>query len=364
MDARRPLDRFLAFPRLPFDLRWIIWRMAICTDETPRIHYYSLFNEDVFEGHRQSFLRWMISQYPPTPPRPHPRRNDGTLRYTTNPRLHSLPSQFSWTRGNRFLYYWDAGLWTASKESRAAIYQYRLKARNGPLRERSDIVMAEYGGGRVYLEVQPRDIVCLRFNPDDLVKCVSLDWRVLLVRLPFFHLPQASDLNLAFEFHDSWDDGIETNMSSLRSHLLEPSERGLVMRAYWAWVTGKIPRWTRLWLIDRGGRIPDCSKLGRESDGRYKTDDVYGGCFSRRSQWDRIFIDGRNKCVESYRWDREESFDFDFRRRDVPVSSFIWKLRIFCGPRNSEVDHVGNLPESNEHFFRVLRPLPGTDGTG
>jgi hypothetical protein len=127
----------------------------------------------------------------------------------------------------------------------------------------------------------------------------------LLTRLPFFCLPKYSGINIAFEFHDSWDDGLENSYRSMLEHLYEPSIRGLVLRAYWAWNSTYIPRWTRIWLIDWGGRLPAKYRLGRngrKSDGRYRFDVLYREeqIPDRHKIDDLIFIDGKTKYVECY----------------------------------------------------------------
>jgi hypothetical protein len=175
--------------------------------------------------------------------------------------------------------------------------------------------------------------------------CASIRWEILLLRLLFFRLPQAPDLNL------SWDEGLELTTRSMRKHRSEALNRDLVMRAYRAWNTGKIPRWTCMWLIDRGERLPANYKLGRRDDGRYDTGRVYGKRYSSKSQENRIFVDGKNSCVESYSWDKPESFCFVTRRNDVPIYSLIWKLRNVCDTPRSSWRHTLNRPRFDEHFL-------------
>lgn len=88
-------------------------------------------------------------------------------------------------------------------------------------------------------------------------------------------------------------------------HLYEPSIRGLLIRACWAWTSTYIPRWTRIWLIDRGGRLPAKYKPGRERDGTYRADVLYSEEHipDRHKIDDEIFIDGKTKYVECYMWD-------------------------------------------------------------
>jgi hypothetical protein len=353
---------FHYFPQLPPELRWKIWQMVICTDKTPRIHYYSLYNDD--EGGRQSFLEQMIRAH--TPPKQNiswPRLSCGELRPIVPPRLQSQPLQYSWTTANRFLYLWDAGLLTACKESRMALLQ-RLNIEtklHSP--KRGNIVTSRYQGQNVYLKVSRRDIVCFRFAPEDMITCVSLRWDILLPRLPFYCLPYSPDIDLAFEFQDSWDEGLGMTRDSMLKFLPEPSNRGLVLRAYWAWMKGEIPNWTRMWLIDRGGRLPENYQLSQLEDKRYCQDLTYTTKTSPcRPKKDHVFIDGKIKYVESYMWKGSTaSYDYVSYISDVPILSFIWKVRWLCLPARGEVYRATvNLPLAESNFFRVLRQLPSS----
>lgn len=100
-DAPESLVYFPAFPKLPPELRWMIWQMAIYTDKTPRIHYYSLFNTEN-EGRLQSFLQQMMRAYPPEPEKSCHRR-DGTSQPIIPRRIRSQLSQYSWTEANNEL---------------------------------------------------------------------------------------------------------------------------------------------------------------------------------------------------------------------------------------------------------------------
>ncbi|KAH7122082.1 hypothetical protein B0J13DRAFT_680236 [Dactylonectria estremocensis] len=336
---------FHVFSKLPPEVRWKIWQMAICTDETPKIHYYSLFNTD-HDGYRQSHLQLMMRAYLPKPSKTIASSPNG--RQWKRPLLKSLQRTCFWTEANRFLYLWDAGILTACKESWAARLQHFQRAPNRPLKY-SDMVMTHHQGQRVYVKVSSqRDIICLRFAHEDLAASVSLRWDVLLTTLPFFHLPEASDINLGLEFDESWAEGLGTTEESVLKCLGEASPRGVAMRAHWAWKTGFIPRWTRMWLIDQGGGLPANYKISREDDGRYEYDTVYHK-FPCEPENYHIFIDGKNRYVESYMWDDQpHEFSHMSPRRNVPVLSFIWKMCRLCP----------------EYFFRVLRQLPETDGTG
>ncbi|KAF7545174.1 hypothetical protein G7Z17_g9394 [Cylindrodendrum hubeiense] len=358
---------FHGFPKLPPELRWKIWQMAICTDQTPRIHYYSLFNDDN-EGHRHSSLQEMMRTYSPAPRKPHPRGRNRKPKTIAPRRLQSQPSQYSWSKANSFLYLWDAGLYTACQESRAVLLQHLDKVTKRPPTKRCKMVAARHQGQEVYVRVRSRrDIICFRFSPEDMAECVSLRWGILMTRLPFFHLPRVPDINLALEFHDGWDEGLSMNRASMIECLSEPSDRGLAMRAYWAWRKGEIPRWTRMWLIDRGGRLPTDYQLSREDDGRDGHESVdTNNELPCELEKNHTFIDGKDRYAESYTWDGDRlGHTSPIHPRDVAVLSFIWKTKWLCLPTRCAAYHnIASLPAEAEQFFRVLRQLPDTDGTG
>lgn len=182
-----PLNRFTKFSKLPTELRWTIWRMAICSDPTPRIHYYSLFNDDI-EGNRQTLLRSMLIDKPTMAEEPRVRRDaDRKPSYTRYPKLYTKPQKSqSWTKTNRFLYYWDASLRTACRESRAVLLHhlddtkkggYILEARNAPytrplLRHtiRINVYVLIYAGVILYVSDLHQKI-CVSVLPSDGISC-------------------------------------------------------------------------------------------------------------------------------------------------------------------------------------------------
>lgn len=93
-----PKVEFVQFPELPEELRRAIWNMAICTDDTPRIHYYSLYHSDE-HGRRKNRLQCMLEKY--NSDKSHMIEWPGSRRV---PRLVSKPGSCAWTSANRFLY--------------------------------------------------------------------------------------------------------------------------------------------------------------------------------------------------------------------------------------------------------------------
>lgn len=359
-DASETPRHFPKFPELPAELRWKIWQMAICTDKTPRIHYYQLFSEDR-QGHRQSLLQQMMQTYSPSTDKPHPPRSDGIWDPMIPPRLQSRPLEWSWAKANSFQCLWDAGLRTACSESRAAILHHRDKAAEGALPSHDDMISSCHQGKLVYLGVcSRRDIFCFRLSPEDMAVCVSLRWDILVTHLPIYHLPRASVINMAFEFDDSWDEGLYVHPrgNSIQACLGEASPRGLVMRAYRAWATGQLPLFARMWLIHRDARLPATYKLGGEDLG-YPDNNSLPMLKWPRCEPGNVFTDGKNRYGESQIWNgRYRMTRYAPRQHDVPVLSFIWKVSTFCSFKDlGSPYHEYCLPSRSDGFFRVLRQM-------
>ena len=102
---------FTLFPKLPTELRCIIWALAI-RPEQPNAHFFTVFkssNDDEWS---------LLSQHSIS----HPSRRSSLAAPeipTTND--GSQQRQFSWVQGNRSAYMIDRGLWTACRESREVI---------------------------------------------------------------------------------------------------------------------------------------------------------------------------------------------------------------------------------------------------
>jgi hypothetical protein len=333
--------------------------MAVHTDKTPKLHFYSLFNTDD-DGRRQSNLQRLMDACPtPWNKKPVQRyRISGIKKAVMPPFLRSRPREFAWTEANRFLHLWDAGMLTACRESRSAY----LAAKDPP-REGGYLVKARHQGEDVYLEVSVElDIVCFRFSPEDMEASVSVDWGGLLSRLPFFRLPQMPDMNLAFEFDNSWNADIAgLSLESASKYLAEASPRGIVMRAHWDWHMGRIPRWTRIWLIDRSSRLPDDYQLGGPIDCVHRPDQLYGRAHSSWPEKHHNFVDGANKYVESYSWNGSKlMFIYSDAYTISPVLQFIRTVKYSCLPAwaNPNAPYNRNFPCICECLFRVLRQLP------
>jgi hypothetical protein len=343
----------------------MIWEMAVNTDETPRLHHYSLFNNDRRHSRIHSNLTRLIGSCP-TPWWKKPlKRNKTTGRViSVKPRaLRSCPQEWTWTVANRFLNLGDTGMLTACKESRSIFLAVRATLSGcGHF-----VRVYHHGGEEAYNEISAkRDIICFSFSPNELTTTVSLDWGGLLSRLPFFRLPQITEMNLAIEFDDSWVADIkDMTRENFPKFFAEASLRGVVIRAHWDWQLGRVPRWTRLWLIDRGGGLPanyrvgapiDC--LSDDSDTAFFMEDELAN--PRPPDRHDTFVDGRYKYVESYDWERGDEIDTLVYSRcyaSAPVLEFIAQVHRLSPVAFDDAPRAFNRPEVVDYFFRVLRQL-------
>lgn len=100
------MTTFHPFPRLPQEIRDLIWgKAAKFRTEKPGVHFFTIFNS------RNEEESAALAEYKLEGPRGSclaaPRRKDG--------------QGFSWIEGNSSTYLLDRGLWTACRDSRAAI---------------------------------------------------------------------------------------------------------------------------------------------------------------------------------------------------------------------------------------------------
>ena len=393
--ASGPPTSFRPFSKLPPELRWQIWQMAICTSPRPRIHYYSLFHTDK-DGQRHSQLQQIVRDNPPPKVAPASYCSSGVIRYRHPPLLESRPDQFAWTRDHHFSYFWNAGLHMACHESRAALFDYHLHrlmearlATNAKAshpdakkkkrrRRRKEGEPNEwryswrYVSGPGLRPVQARDdqdqdicvwvskddIVCFRFAPEDIAACASsLAWEVLLTRLPMFHFPHVVDVNLALEYDASWNQGLGTTKEALLALRSEPSVRGLAVRAYWSWLHGRLPRSARMWLLVRDGQdtFPAVYRVGRDYehvDPYFMKNQIY-----KKSVWapqyNYVFVDGQDQYVECY---------MD-NGRNVPAFLFAKRMKLLLNPTTEEYRATLFVPGIADEFFNVLRRLPKANVT-
>ncbi|KAH6687338.1 hypothetical protein F5X68DRAFT_231814 [Plectosphaerella plurivora] len=203
-----------------------IWEDAIVGYNTPRIHYYSLFNTDD-QGLGHSGLRTargIINKKKPSTLTAIDNKgiaesseNSDVLDWSiqTSNSLQRRPRNTKWTRANRFHYYWTSGLLTACSESRFIFLRRYKKLFSG--HEKLTIAKGYDGKKEVQMHFNAlQDIICLCFCPEDIKAAVAgLQWDVLLASMPFFPSDPIDVVNIAFEFDSTWNDNIPDLWSDL-----------------------------------------------------------------------------------------------------------------------------------------------------
>ena len=107
--VQMPAPMFHHFRRLPVELRLLIWEFAV----RPRgrgVHYFSIVD---MRKHSDNPLRQLAV--------PDPADEDEVTYAVSAPMVPSSPGGCSWTTRNCSVYLWDAGLWTACRESRSVL---------------------------------------------------------------------------------------------------------------------------------------------------------------------------------------------------------------------------------------------------
>ena len=297
---KKPLEQFHYFPRLPPELRIAIWQMAIRPPDLRGVHYFSLFRSI---GDRESpLLDQAVAD------RQYDRYLEKDQRLfnieykAAAPRVSTLP-EYSWFNGNQSLYAWDAGLFSACRESSQII---RKSIKLG-LDLDQWVIKAQHNGETVYLRDHGRDLFFFEFEREDVEASMSIRWGVLLCQLSFSYFT-LSPSNIAFEFHPSWITSLPEGEFDLCE---EPSPRGLVARAFEAWCRRELPGYTRIWLIDRSIQLrKEVEELcyyppWKFSDLKYtyvsiKSQDVFFGSGKKKRERDSVFY----LCKRLNRWGR------------------------------------------------------------
>lgn len=230
---------------------------------------------------------------------------------------------------------------------------HQIQTKKNEIAEGRSRATIKEGRHTIYISFSPRDIICFRFPPEHLAACVFLEWDKFLTRLPFFQLPYCSEFNLAFEFEDGWEKGLKPYI--VRDHLSETSVRGLIMRLHWSWALGKIPRWTRIYLINPRNDLPIRYKFG-EPIRPPCWDDILYEKFRFKHGQDYVFFDGKTKFVDSCSWEGYIE-TFPTMWREIPIRKFMFIVDRFCRPPGTE--SLRHIPGTAiEHCLRVLRQLP------
>lgn len=243
-------SNFRLFQNLPCELRLQIWEFAIRLDHrTGGLHHFSITttNQNANEGGLESAV--VLENF------------DSIMDYLFYlafvPKIGGLGRDPSILSNNQSAYFWDAGLWTACKESRNVMEKHFSKKHEvETIRNYFNLhesvnrhLVASVSVPQLAeawcLMVQPyKDLFC--FTPRDW--SLEIDWSKL-----WFHLPFTTYLrdfgpvqHLAIEFDPSWDLDWPEDFYQLHR---EKSARGFVSRLLEAALLENMNCF--IWLIDQ-----------------------------------------------------------------------------------------------------------------
>lgn len=295
-------DTFTLFPNLPYDIRELIWKAALRPHHLNRqraIHRIKFTNRDdhvVLEGPVIFSLNRPFYKY----------RAESFHQYGNRPRS---------------AYLYDAGMWTACKESRRIMAKYNgvLLTDNDPLppcildekhwndppgrpdniihgaslrrpAECKACVMTARGASleqSFQLHVYPIKDVFLIDASD---WKMAMHYNAVLFYYPFSAMLGAfrAPPELAFDYHNSWTEEVPRDKTELFE---EPSARGCMLRILRAVVRREIS--CQMWLIDRVARLKDGSIPGNPVAEFFDCDREY----VRSTMW-RMHIN-RHDCYSS-----------------------------------------------------------------
>lgn len=225
---------FHYFPRLPPELRLQIWELAI-RPEGHGIHYFS-FSRTRNKSHERELIHELSSltlvdhDFLENDKRPclsqHSHVGPMIRLCKKSEPAGSETAEYSWFKRNRSYSFWDAGLWSACRESRYVVLRY-LEL-NKEMVEDACLALAHHHGEHIYLRVQSRnDLFCLKL--DDLSNATSAEWKYLLSQFPIAWLRPLKDpgnqsdrhpwqpQHIAFEYHPHWFDSLPHNRLALEN---------------------------------------------------------------------------------------------------------------------------------------------------
>lgn len=219
---------FHPFTSLPYELRFNIWELAVRpTHNTGGLHQFVVLDSEDMKGPTQDLT--ILGRES---------RFDPGAYIAAVARLSG-----AYDNGNRSAYLWDAGLWTACKESREVITKYsKQKDWSGT----PSVMVAVQDGQHWHVMVHPcRDLFC--FTPKSWSS--EIQWSHIFDYLPFSSRWRGSDNidNIAVEFDPSWNIDLPEQIYEL---LDESTARGCVARAVNARAKEHVE--CTIWLIDRG----------------------------------------------------------------------------------------------------------------
>lgn len=247
------MTSFDLFPNLPCELRLEIWKFAI-RPAGRGVHRFSI--------HSISKDRSIHKDRGQSPATTDPNQQQETRHTAAAPRVLD---RYSWTEGNDSAYLWDAGLWTACRESRDVMtWHFRVAHWHGVRRrllrsqgqwtpaaladefeDMTALTTARDGGREWHLMLRPhKDLFWL--EPRDW-KC-TVEWQTLFLDVPFasFRRGFGHLSHVAVEHDASWNVDLPKDLGAL---LQEPTPRGFIARAMAECATNKL--YCFVWLVDR-----------------------------------------------------------------------------------------------------------------
>ncbi|EFY89750.1 hypothetical protein MAC_04182 [Metarhizium acridum CQMa 102] len=319
---------FHAFPRLPCELRLRIWELALRPQHAGGLHHFFID----LEGNKDGIDPKLFVGVDDWAGGIDPAKRDIALN------IGRLQSNSSATPGKGSVYYWDAGLWTACRESRDVItrrsesdYQHRTEHYSLLRRERigcrhPSFAKVRQGNQAWNLVVQPqRDLFCFHvqgWGMDFLLPHPSVlqvlqspvcgRWRLDRDE----HTQPTSVQHFALEFDSSWNTDWPKGPDEL---LGEASPRGFVARLILRAVLAEVGFF--IWLID--GDVPAPNKPLEHAHGQ-------------------VFYDMDAEYVETPQWCvRESSYFIDH------INQSLGDWYQFLG---EEIPHVGDSFDLNWSF--------------
>ncbi|KAF4463123.1 hypothetical protein FALBO_10046 [Fusarium albosuccineum] len=248
--------KFHLFPVLPCELRLKIWELAVRPNDGKRgLHYFAISNSgrNIHPSFRLVATSYQNSRYAIAAPSRSP-----------------LGRLISGAPVNSSAYLWDAGLWTACKESREVMkrdFKVRQWAEKHPRGAWKDPVMRRHYDNEMacgrdcsfsatatvldyheqwQLTVQPLvDLFCIDVRS---LHLCARQWADAIASFPFPRWWQGntSVRHIALEFDPRWNDFNQT----ITSIYHEDSARGFIVHNLWTTGEPLAPK-VDTWLIDR-----------------------------------------------------------------------------------------------------------------
>lgn len=318
---------FHAFARLPCELRLHIWQLALRPQHAGGLHHFCIDGE----GNKDSMDPSLFVGLDGRPGGSSSAKRDVALH------IGRLQSNSSVMPGKGSVYYWDAGLWTACRESRDVIARrsesdrqhktehYSLLRRERIGCRRPTFATVRQGGTAWNLMVQPqRDLFCFHVQGWDTGFVLPHPSTLRAFERPVCgsrglgpeDTQWTSVQHFALEFDSRWNENWPRSPDELMG---EASPRGFIARLILRAVLTEVGFF--IWLIDRGAPVP-----------KGLLEDTRG----------QVFYDMDAEYVEVHQWSAGES------------SYFIDNINLSLGDwyqfTGEDVPHVGDSFELSWSF--------------